>query len=84
MGSEGNGMTEKRTVRRLAKTIRSETGVPLAHANIIARFVWAWDYWSLKEHDVVGKHCTVSRSSCTCCGMTELTVSGPRGTFYKP
>jgi len=77
-------MSKRREIKQLAKTIRQETGVPVAAAHIIARHFVDYDEYALDGHDKVGRFCVSKQAGvCSCCYHTVVEVSGPRGRWSR-
>lgn len=72
-------MGELRERKRLAKEIRTKTGIPLGPASVIARHVRECMDWELYTNPVTAKYCVAKYHGPECCAYTELEVIGPKG-----
>jgi len=78
--------TQKREVKKLAKLIRDETGVPLAACCIVARHILDHDLWGLEDLPSVKRWCHTlytNNGCCGCCGgiIDGVVVTGPKGDY---
>ena len=80
-------MSEQREAKRLAKTLRKQTGIPLGAAHAIAIVLKVkYEKWSLDDHPKLKRWAKLESdwASCDCCGPSyHVVVTGPKGKWEE-